>query len=159
MKKSKSTRLKRVLVSVLAVSSVLSSFACINASAVGNVEDTRIDIDAFNNSGGTPCRSKWRPKTDYTSVWCENKSSSGGSLSAWVCRTDNTSTTSVYTVDRYYGTWSYNGATKNKKTLPKGTYYYLPNYVKEDGYSYATLGYIMNKEYVDYSITWSPDSV
>ena len=45
------------------------------------------------------------------------------------------------------------------KNLPKGTYYYLPNYVKEDGYKYATLGYIMNKEAVSYHIAWSPDSI
>ena len=98
-------------------------------------------------------------KKDYTSVWCENKSTSGGSLSAWVQRTNNKNTSSVKTVDRYYGSWSYNGATKNMKNLPKGTYYYLPNYVKEDGYKYATLGYIMNKEAVSYHIAWSPDSI
>ena len=83
----------------------------------------------------------------------------GGSLSAWVQRTNNKNTSSVKTVDRYYGSWSYNGATKNMKNLPKGTYYYLPNYVKEDGYKYATLGYIMNKEAVSYHIAWSPDSI
>jgi hypothetical protein len=98
-------------------------------------------------------------RKDYTSVWCENKSTSGGSLSAWVQRTNNKNTSSVKTVDRYYGSWSYNGATKNMKNLPKGTYYYLPNYVKEDGYKYATLGYIMNKEAVSYHIAWSPDSI
>jgi len=89
----------------------------------------------------------------------KNKSTSGGSLSAWVQRTNNKNTSSVKTVDRYYGSWSYNGATKNMKNLPKGTYYYLPNYVKEDGYKYATLGYIMNKEAVSYHIAWSPDSI
>ena len=73
--------------------------------------------------------------------------------------TNNKNTSSVKTVDRYYGSWSYNGATKNMKNLPKGTYYYLPNYVKEDGYKYATLGYIMNKEAVSYHIAWSPDSI
>ena len=36
----------------------------------------------------TPCRSIWREKKDYTSVWCENKSTSGGSLSVWVQRTN-----------------------------------------------------------------------
>lgn len=150
--------IKKAVALCLALISMISVF-CIPANAAGNITDSLINIKAVNNNGGTPRMSFWRSKRDYTSVWCENKSSSGGSLSAWVHRTNNTSTTSVYTVDRYYGNWSYNGATKNMKTLPKGTYYYLPNYVKEDGYTYATLGYIMNKESVAYSIAWSPDSI
>ena len=152
-------RFKKVLVSVLAVTSAVSSVTCISANAAGNITDTVINIEAKNNSGGTPRSSFWRHKTDYTSVWCENKSTSGGSLSAWVNRSNSDTNNSVYTVDRYYGTWSYNGATKNRKILQPGTYYYLPNYVKEDGYTYATLGYILNREYVDYSIAWSPDSI
>lgn len=150
--------LKRTIAVCFVLISMMSFF-CISANAAGNITDTIINIKAVNNNGGTPCRSKWREKMDYTSVWCENKSTSGGSLSAWVHRSNSTSATSMNTVDRYYGTWSYNGATKNMKTLPKGTYYYLPNYVKEDGYTYATLGYIMNREAVAYSIAWSPDSI
>ncbi len=141
------------------VLTVMMSFFGISANAAGNITDRPINIDANNNDGGVPYRSTWERKTDATSVWCENKSTSGGSLSAWVHRTNNTSVSSVYTVDRYYGSWSYNGATKNMKTLPKGTYYYLPNYVYEDGYSYAALGYIMNKEHIAYHIVWSPDSI
>ena len=127
--------------------------------SAGNVSDTIINISARSNNGGTPCRSIWREKKDYTSVWCENKSTSGGSLSAWVQRTNNKNTSSVKTVDRYYGSWSYNGATKNMKNLPKGTYYYLPNYFKLKVLYWNTLGYIMNKEAVSYHIAWSPDSI
>ncbi|MBQ2970991.1 MAG: hypothetical protein IJE16_00400 [Ruminococcus sp.] len=150
--------IKRTIALCLILISVMSVF-CVSANAAGNIQDTVINISAVNNDGGTPRMSIWRAKRDATSVWCENKSTSGGSLSAWVHRTNDTRTTSVYTVDSYYGTWSYNGATRNMKTLPKGTYYYLPNYVYEHNYSYATLGYIMNKESVAYSIAWSPDSV
>lgn len=96
---------------------VLSLMSALTFSvfSAGNVSDTIINISARSNNGGTPCRSIWREKKDYTSVWCENKSTSGGSLSAWVQRTNNKNTSSVKTVDRYYGSWSYNGATKNMK--------------------------------------------
>lgn len=137
----------------------IASYCSYSVSAAGNITDTIINISATNNNGGTPYRSGWRTKTDYTSVWCENMSTSGGSLSAWVHRANSTSATSASSVDRYYGSYSYNGATQNMATLPKGTYYYLPNYVKEDGYKYAALGYIMNKEKVSYQIAWSPDSI
>lgn len=137
-------KVKKMIVLGMVVLSLMSALT-FSVFSAGNVSDTIINISARSNNGGTPCRSIWREKKDYTSVWCENKSTSGGSLSAWVQRTNNKNTSSVKTVDRYYGSWSYNGATKNMKNLPKGTYYYLPNYVKEDGYKYATLGYIMNK--------------
>lgn len=150
--------IKRTIALCLVLISMMSVFG-VSASAAGNIQDTIINISAINNNGGTPHMSIWRKKTDSTKVWCENKSTSGGSLSAWVHRTNDNLTSSVYTVDSYYGTWSYNGATQNKKTLPKGTYYYLPNNVKKDKYTYATLGYIMNKEAVAYNIAWSPDSI
>lgn len=151
-------KVKKMIVLGMVVLSLMSALT-FSVFSAGNVSDTIINISARSNNGGTPCRSIWREKKDYTSVWCENKNTSGGSLSAWVQRTNNKNTSSVKTVDRYYGSWSYNGATKNMKNLPKGTYYYLPNYVKEDGYKYATLGYIMNKEAVSYHIAWSPDSI
>lgn len=137
----------------------MASIICIPANAVGNIQDKYINVSASDNDGGTPRRSSWEPKEDTTSVWCENKSSSGGSLSAWVHRSNSKQSTSFYTVDRYYGSWSYNGATKNMKTVPKGSGKYLINYVKEDGYSYAALGFILNREHVAYRIAWSPDSV
>ena len=102
--------------------------------------------------------SGFRSKTDYTSVWCENKSTSGGSILAWVHRS-KTNSASVHSIDRYYGSWSYNGATKNAKTISRGSYYYLTNYVKEDGDKYAALGWIMNTEGKAYKIAWSPDSI
>lgn len=125
-------KLKKMIVLGMVVLSLMSALT-FSVFSAGNVSDTIINISARSNNGGT--------------------------LSAWVQRTNNKNTSSVKTVDRYYGSWSYNGATKNMKNLPKGTYYYLPNYVKEDGYKYATLGYIMNKEAVSYHIAWSPDSI
>ena len=136
-------KLKKMIVLGMVVLSLMSALT-FSVFSAGNVSDTIFNISARSNNGGSRC---------------ENKSTSGGSLSAWVQRTNNKNTSSVKTVDRYYGSWSYNGATKNMKNLPKGTYYYLPNYVKEDGYKYATLGYIMNKEAVSYHIAWSPDSI
>lgn len=149
--------IKRTVALGFALVSMMSAVS-ISASAA-NTKDTTYIVEASRNSGGTPYSTNWRPKSDYSSVYCENTSSSGGSLTAWVERTNDTNNKSVYVVDRYYGSWSYNGATKNSKTLSKGTYYYLPNYVKEDGYSYASVGFIMNKEAVKYSIAWSPDSI
>lgn len=133
--------------------------ASISVNAVGNYKDSIVNVEAKDNSGGTPSRSMWRIKADYTSSWCENKKKSGGILKVWVERTNDRKTTSVNTVDRYYGKWSYNGATKNSKRLKPGQHSYLKNYVKEDGYKYATIGYILNRERVDYSIAWSPDSI
>lgn len=133
--------------------------ASISVNAVGNYKDSIVNIEAKYNSDGTPCRSGWRYKADYTSSLCENKKKSGGILNVWVERTNNSKTTSVNTVDRYYGKWSYNGATKNSKKLKPGQHSYLKNYVKEDGYKYATVGYIMEKERVSYSFAWSPDSI
>lgn len=133
--------------------------ASISVNAVGNYKDSIVNVEAKYNSDGTPCRSGWRYKADYTSLWCENKKRSGGNLIVWVERTNNRKTTSVNTVDRYYGKWSYNGATKNSKRLKPGQHSYLKNYVKEDGYKYATIGYILDRERVDYSFAWSPDSI
>ena len=142
---------------MLALVTILT--ASISVNAVGNYKDSIVNIEAKDNSGGTPHRSIWRGKADYTSSWCENKKRSGGNLTVWVERTNNRKTTSVNTVDRYYGKWSYNGATKNSKRLKPGQHSYLKNYVKEDGYKYATVGYIMQKERVSYSFAWSPDSI
>ena len=142
---------------MLALVTILT--ASISVNAVGNYKDSIVNIEAKDDSGGTPHRSIWRGKADYTSSWCENKKRSGGNLTVWVERTNNRKTTSVNTVDRYYGKWSYNGATKNSKRLKPGQHSYLKNYVKEDGYKYATVGYIMQKERMSYSFAWSPDSI
>ena len=142
---------------MLALVTILT--ASISVNAVGNYKDSIVNIEAKDNSGGTQHRSIWRGKADYTSSWCENKKRSGGNLTVWVERTNNRKTTSVNTVDRYYGKWSHNGARKNTKKLKPGQHSYLKNYVKEDGYKYATIGYILNRERVDYSIAWSPDSI
>lgn len=142
---------------MLALVTILT--ASISVNAVGNYKDSIVNVEAKYNSDGTPRRSIWRVKADYTSSWCENKKRSGGNLTVWVERTNNRKTTSVNTVDRYYGKWSYNGATKNFKRLKPGQHSYLKNYVKEDGYKYATIGYILDRERVDYSFAWSPDSI
>ena len=51
---------------------VLSLMSALTFSvfSAGNVSDTIINISARSNNGGTPCRSIWREKKDYTSVWC-----------------------------------------------------------------------------------------
>lgn len=112
---------------------------------------------AQQNSGGTPYMSAWKTKLTDHYVYVKNNSSSGGSLSCWVHRTNNSSSTSNNTVDRYYGKWTYNGASMHAVTVSKGKSKNLTNYVHEDGYTYAALGYIMNRENVAYSITWGPD--
>ena len=43
----------------------------------------------------------------YICLVRKQERASGGSLSAWVQRTNNKNTSSVKTVDRYYGSWSY----------------------------------------------------
>ena len=98
-------KVKKMIVLGMVVLSLMSALT-FSVFSAGNVSDTIINISARSNNGGTPCRSIWREKKDYTSVWCENKSTSGGSLSAWVQRTNNKNTSSVKTVDRYYGSWS-----------------------------------------------------
>lgn len=133
--------------------------ASISVNAVGNYTNSIVNVEAKYNSDGTPCRFGWRGKADYTSSWCENKKKSGGILKVWAQRTNNRNTSNYDTVDRYYGKWSYNGATKNTKKLKPGQHSYLKNYVKEDGYKYATVGFIMEKERVSYSFAWSPDSI
>lgn len=91
--------------------------ASISVNAVGNYTNSIVNVEAKYNSDGTPRRSIWRVKADYTSSWCENKKRSGGNLTVWVERTNNRKTTSVNTVDRYYGKWSYNGAKKTLRDL------------------------------------------
>lgn len=151
-------RFRKIIAFTLVIVSLMS--VNITANAVGNVEDTIFEIEAKNNLNGTSRNSIWRIKKDYTSAWCENTKKSGGKLSTWVERTNNKNAKVGTTVDRYYGKWTFDqGATKNKKILKPGQHCYLPNYVKEDGYKYATLGYIMNRENVYYRIKWSPDSV
>ena len=61
--------------------------------------------------------------------------------------------------DRYYGHDTYNGASKNQVKVAPGQSKKLTNYVYEDGYSYAGIGFIMQKEYVEYNFYWSPDSI
>lgn len=146
--------IKRMLAVGFVVASMVSA-VCIPASAAGNYKDTLWTVEAINNSGGTPYSSAWRTKADSSSAWCENKTTSGGSLKVWVnCKNNKSSK-----VDRYYGSMSYNGATKNTRTLQKGEGCYLPNYVKEDGYNYAGIGFVMNRENVKYTFAWSPDSI
>jgi len=146
---------------------LLSCFV-FSVSAAQNIDDYIIVIEAQHNSGGTAYISpQYRRKYNDTSVYCENYSISGGSASCWVHRLSTSGNSDVPTpntgnssrVDRYYGgTLPYNGP-PNRKLVPKGTYYYLPNYVNEDGYTHAALGYIMNKEVVKYKLGWSPDSI
>jgi len=160
--------IKKFICLSLVLICLLSIFA-FSAGAAQNIADTYITIQDVQNSGGTPyISSVYRRKYNSTSVWCENYSSSGGSAKCWVHRLsgnvnsmmiDTPSTGNANRVDRYYGgTLPYNGPS-NSKVLPKGTYYYLPNYVNEDGYTHAALGFIMIKEKVYYKFGWSPDSI
>ena len=68
-------KVKKMIVLGMVVLSFMSALT-FSVFSAGNVSDTIINISARSNNGGTPCRSIWREKKDYTSVWCENKSTS-----------------------------------------------------------------------------------
>lgn len=125
-----------------------------------NHQDRYIYISSYQNSGGTPyCSPTFEDKTDDSSVYVMNTYSSGGSLDAWVLR--KKSINAKIEMDRKYGggyNIPYNGPS-NKVRTARGDYNYLYNWVYEDGYPLAGLGYIMNTEGVYYEIAWSPDSI
>lgn len=149
--------LKRIISIVITLLCVFSIFA-LSTNAAGNISDTLHSVSAAQNSGGTPYCTSLRAKTDDTSVYVKNSAISGGAMSCWVNRSNSAS--SGGSVDRFYGVDAGEfGASQNQKYVPKGTYYYLPNYVYEDGYRYAGVGFIMHIEGVYYEFLWSPDSI
>ena len=151
-------KIKRLLCISLAAMSLLVG-SSLSVSAAGNIQDSIVTVGPVVNDGGTPFMTRWREKRDATSAYVKNDASSGGSLLCWVHRSNSSTEYVSQSVDRYYGKLTYNGASKNAKTVKKNWYYYLPNYVHEDGYKYAAIGYIMNYEHVTYKFYWSPDSI
>lgn len=152
-------KIKKSLSFIVGLATILS-LSTISVSAAGNIEDSAIYHGSEQN-GGDPYMGKFRGKWDYTSMYVKNSSSSGGSIYAWVHRSnsDASGQSRYTTIDRYYGNFTMNGPKKNRALVNRGAYQYLINFVREDGYDYATLGYIMNIECKPYTIYWSPDSV
>lgn len=124
----------------------------------GNVHDSLWHVAAIDNSGGTPYYTDFREKRDYTSSYVKSWSSNQSNLYCWVSRSSNGDFNGDPT-DRYYGHETWDGASKNQVRVAPGHHAYLKNYVKEDGYRYAGIGFIMQMEGVDYDFYWSPDSV
>lgn len=145
---------KLVSLSVAVVS--LFSVCTFSASAAGNYTDAVKTWTSAQTANGTPLTTGLRGKWDYTSSYVYNYNDSAGTLGAWVNR-EKTSTGTI-TVDRYYGgQFVYNGP-PNKRSVPRGSYSYLLNYVREDGYGYAAVG-VINSKVGYHKIAWSPDSI
>lgn len=123
-----------------------------------NHGDTHYWVDAIDNSGGTPYYTDLRRKEDASSSYVRSASSNTGNLHCWVIRSHSDEISGDPT-DRYYGHDTYDGASKNQVTIAPGQRKKLINYVKEDGYSYAGIGFIMQVEGVRYDFYWSPDSI
>lgn len=150
MKNKVSTKLFSCLLAIVSVFSIGMTMA----SATGNVSD-QIKTYTYNGDGGalaTPLRAKW----DATSSYIKNYSTSKTALSAGVGRAKKTG--NGYMPDRYYKS-SNNAFNMGKlKSVAIGQEKYLPNYVYEDGYSYANIHFYPSKSgYI--KIAWSPDSV
>ena len=137
------------------------------SSAAGNYHDTYVHVRAWEYSDGCQNYSEYREKWDYTSSYAKNYKSTTYSITVWVTRTNNLSdpwggTKNNDITDRYYGSIKQNwimSATKNCKVLLPGQATYLPNYVKEDGYKYAGIGFTIPESFGTIDIAWSPDSI
>ena len=153
--------MKRILCACLLAVCLLTFSAVrpVSAKAAGNYKDWIVECDALDTGGGTCWRTPWRSKLDNTKAYVKNTYDSGGAILCWVERSRSSFDQSADCVDRYYGHGSYNGATQNAKMVYRGWYYYLTNYVYEDHYSYAAIGFIPWTENVYYKFYWSPDSI
>ena len=150
--------MKKILCSILA-SALIVSCAALPVFA-GNYQDKLETVKAQDNSGGTPYYTEiYREKEDATSSYVSSRSSNKSNLFCWVVRSNNRYGSGGDDTDRYYGHHTYNGASQNQRRIAPGNYAYLPNYVHEDGYKYAGIGFIMQREYVEYNFDWSPDSI
>lgn len=116
------------------------------ASAAGNYKDT---LFSFNYNGdGSDVFTGMRSKLDYTSSYVYNQYSTYG-FSATVYGAKS-STTSI-------GTFCTAGPVPHVNV---GQAKYLPNYVKERGYSYAQIGFTSDSHGASYiGGWWSPDSI
>ncbi len=130
----------------------------VSSYSSGNYHDTLFTVSAIDNEGGTPYYTDFRTKEDATSSYVRSDSSNQSNLYCWVIRSSDGNYDGDVT-DRYYGHDTYNGASQNQVRVAPGQHAYLKNYVHEDGYNYAGIGFIMQREAVEYNFYWSPDSI
>lgn len=115
--------------------------------AAGNYTDA--DIKIHYTSIGSDVMIPERQKLDYTSAYVYNTKSD---CDFFVC---------VYGTVRNDGIRALKDCSvKSYKDIKVGHAYYLPNYVKENGYSYCTLKITPSLHAIcDIIGKWSPDSV
>lgn len=153
----------------LAVTCAVPAFAYDNNNSGGyhkvmsshinnNHGDWIYTVSAEDNSGGTPYYTELRPKEDKSWAYVRSDSSNQSNLFCWVIRSRSNGYSGDET-DRYYGHDTYNGASQNQVRVAPGREEFLTNYVREDNFDEAGIGFIMQKEYVDYTFWWSPDSI
>lgn len=149
--------MKKILCSILA-SALIVSCAALPAFA-SDYQDKQWHVRAEDNDGGTPHYTNFRSKEDDTSSYVSSWSSNKSNLFCWVIRSHNQNSYSGDVTDRYYGHHTYNGASQNQRRIAPGNYAYLANYVNEDHYAFAGIGFTMQREHVIYDFYWSPDSI
>lgn len=121
----------------------------IYASAYGNIEDESFKriytFDVYDYA------TKVRTKLDYTSAYIYNQSSEALNVNVAAAASATTMNTTMEYID---------ASARGMVNVPKGTYKYLPNYVKERHYNYCYL-VIMPCAYRNYTLIgkWSPDSI
>ncbi len=166
-------------IAIFLLSATLMTLLAAPVFAAGNVRDDEYELSSIANLYENQYM-VFRPKQDYTSSYIKNDATSGGSLIAWVQRANmehevNTAYSSYnpeIAIDRYYGPMGYDNPNSPDydefyygpyKTLAKKVYpgasTYLTNFVKEDGYLYASVVFYPETCMVKYEILWSPDSV
>ncbi len=146
VRKRKRNSVRAKIGSLLFVFVMLLSSGLCSAGAAGNYQDTLIkfEYDGSGSDVGTPARQK----LDYTSSYIYNKASDYKFSRVLVHGCFGTSGSSY---DCTYGV---------PKEVKVGEAKYLPNMVKEWGYTYARL-VIMPGSHAKHHIyaLWSPDSV
>lgn len=142
----------RIFVALFALT-IIATIGTTSAVAAGNYTDRHERI-YYNNDGcsrGTTSRGKW----DYTSSYM--KVTTNSDIGVYAVDVIGTATNSPIT---YFIPDANLCTAGTAKTINIGEAKYLPNYVKERGYSYCNLNFEIpyyGSCYID--LLWSPDSI
>lgn len=146
MKKIKNNIISKLLSGVMLSMLFFSTGITVYAN---NCEDTDAYFSFDGQSGDAVSYSDARYKSDYSSGYIKGEYADG----------NNTFSAALIASD-VYGNEHYTDFELIWYNVEPGEYYYMTNYVKENGYNYAQ---IKGESDIDYSyhvhFKWSPDSI
>ncbi|CAB1245551.1 conserved exported protein of unknown function [Ruminococcaceae bacterium BL-4] len=148
-------KLKKIAASLFVAAFAVTSVLAMNpfsASAAGNYEDSRRALRY--NGDGCSIDTPSRPKLDYTSSYINDDASDDYPLSVDVVGTYDANPICYIIPDWNRCTYG------DRQTVSLGESSYLPNLVKERGFSYANFSIdVQSYDPCWVSFLWSPDSI